>query len=367
MFQRPKPPFRADHVGSLLRPSILKEARENYTRDKISLEALKVIEDREIENIIRKQENIGLEAVTDGEFRRSWWHLDFLWGLDGVAKLDLGTGVTFADTQTRAEGTHVFGKLGYSGHPMLDHFKFVEAYTERVPKMSIPAPSAIYGRPVPLAIESAVYPDREQFFYDLGTVYKEAVQDFANAGCRYLQFDEVFIAMLCDSKYRYQMVERGDDPERLAEIYGDLINTAISDIPSDLSITMHLCRGNYKSTFMGSGSYDAVQDVLFNKINVDGYFLEYDDERSGGFEPLRLLPKNKVVVLGLVTTKTGALESKDVIKRRVEQAAKFVDIDQLCLSGQCGFASTEEGNLLSEDDQWAKLALIVEVANEIWS
>lgn len=367
MLQRSKPPFRADHVGSLLRPPVLKEARENYTYDKIKFEALKAVEDREISQIIKKQEEIGLEAVTDGEFRRSWWHLDFLWGLDGVAKLDMGAGVAFADTKTRAEGTHVCGKLGYSGHPMIEHFKFVEAHAERVPKMSIPAPSAIYGRPVPPAIEAAVYPDREQFFCDLGEVYKKAVRAFASAGCRYLQFDEVFIAMLCDLKYRHQMVERGDDPERLAEIYGDLINTAISDIPPDMSITMHLCRGNYKSTFMGTGGYNAVQEVLFNKINVDGYFMEYDDERSGGFEPLRLLPKDKVVVLGLVTTKTGTLESKDVIKRRIDQAAKFVDIDQLCLSGQCGFASTEEGNLLSEEAQWAKLALIVEVANDVWS
>ena len=233
--------------------------------------------------------------------------------------------------------------------------------------MSIPAPSAIYGRPVPPAIDKDIYPDRARFFDDLGRAYRDAVHAFADAGCRYLQLDEVFIAMLCDPKYRQQMTDRGDNPETLANLYGDLINTAISDIPDDMSITMHLCRGNYKSTFMGSGGYDAVQEVLFNDINVDSYFMEYDDERSGGFEPLRLLPKGKTVVLGLVTTKSGMLESKDELKRRIDQAGKFADLDQLCLSGQCGFASTEEGNTLSEDEQWAKLARIVEVADDVWS
>lgn len=233
-------------------------------------------------------------------------------------------------------------------------------------KITIPAPSAIYGRPVLPPIDSGVYPDREQMFDDLGQAYRKAVRAFADAGCRYLQLDEVFIAMLCDPKYRQQMSDRGDDPERLTELYGELINTAMEDKPDDMTITMHMCRGNHKSTFMGTGGYDAVQEVLFNKIDVDGYFMEYDDERSGGFEPLRLLPKDKMVVLGLVTTKRGELESKDQLKRRIDEAAKFADLEQLCLSGQCGFASTEEGNILSEDEQWAKLARIVEVAGEVW-
>ena len=364
--QRTKPPFRADHVGSLLRPPALKEARERRAKSEISAAELKAVEDREIARLIEKQEEVGLQAVTDGEFRRSWWHLDFLWGLDNCSRNVMDTGVAFAGVQTRAEGIRVDGKLGFSGHPMIDHFRFVAAHATRTPKMTIPAPSAIYGRPVPTPIDKTAYPTLELFFADLGQAYRQAVRAFADAGCRYLQLDEVFIAMLCDPKYRRQMTARGDDPAKLGEIYGDLINVAMSDIPSDMTITMHLCRGNYKSTYMGSGGYDAVQEILFNKINVHGYFMEYDDTRSGGFEPLRLLPKGKIVVLGLVTTKTGRLESKDQIKRRIDEAARFADLDQLALSGQCGFASTEEGNVLSEDEQWAKLARIVEVAEEVW-
>jgi 5-methyltetrahydropteroyltriglutamate--homocysteine methyltransferase len=366
MSRRTKPPFRADHVGSLLRPLALKEARERRARGEIDAAALAAAEDREIERIIRRQEEVGLEAVTDGEFRRSWWHLDFLWGLDGVERHSLLSGVSFSGMTTRAEGVRVDGRVGFSRHPMLEHFKFVQARTRRTPKMTIPAPSAIYGRPVPVPIDKTVYPKLDRFFDDLGQAYRKAVRAFADAGCRYLQIDEVFIAMLCDPKYRQQMTARGDDPEKLAALYGDLINTAMSDIPADMTVTMHLCRGNYRSTFMGSGGYDAVQEVLFNKVNVHGYFMEYDDERSGGFEPLRLLPKGKTVVLGLVTTKRGRLESRDELKRRIDQAAKFTSLDQLCLSGQCGFASSEEGNALSEDEQWAKLARIVEVARDVW-
>jgi 5-methyltetrahydropteroyltriglutamate--homocysteine methyltransferase len=363
---RTKPPFRADHVGSLLRPSALKEARERRAKGAITAAALKEIEDREIERVIRKQEEVGLQSATDGEFRRSWWHLDFLWGLDGVERTVMESGIAFAGVTTRNEAVRITGKLGFSGHPMIEHFKFLQGHTRRTPKMTIPAPSAIYGRPVKIPIDKAAYPTLDAFFADLGQVYRKAVRAFADAGCRYLQLDEVFIAMLCDPKYRQQMKDRGDDPERLGPLYGDLINAAISDIPDDMTITMHLCRGNYKSTFMGSGGYEAEQEVLFNKIKVHGYFMEYDTERAGGFEPLRLLPKGKMVVLGLVTTKSGKLESKDELKRRIDEAAKHAPLEQLCLSGQCGFASTEEGNLLSEDEQWAKLARIVEVAEEVW-
>ena len=321
--KRTKPPFRADHVGSLLRPASLKQARERRAKSEISAAELKAVEDREIDRIIKKQEDVGLQSVTDGEFRRSWWHLDFLWGLDGVERHVMDTGIAFAAVTTRNEGVRVTGKLGFSGHPMIEHFKYVAAHTKRMPKMTIPAPSAIYGRPVMTPIDKSVYPDREQFFADLGQAYRKAVRAFADAGCRYLQLDEVFIAMLCDPKYRQQMTDRGDNPERLGELYGELINTAMSDIPSDMTITMHLCRGNYKSTFMGTGGYEAVQEILFNKINVHGYFMEYDDQRSGGFEPLRMLPKGKSVVLGIVTTKSGKLESKDELKRRIDEAAQI--------------------------------------------
>jgi 5-methyltetrahydropteroyltriglutamate--homocysteine methyltransferase len=365
--KRSKPPFRADHVGSLLRPEALHEARAKRAKGEISAAQLKEIEDREIERVVKKQEEVGLEAITDGEFRRSWWHLDFLWGLDGAEKHVMDTGIAFAAVTTRNEGVKVTGKLGMAGpHPMVEHFKFVKDRTSRTPKITIPAPSAIYGRPMPTPIDKTAYPTMDKFWDDLGDAYKKAVRGFADAGCRYLQLDEVFIAMLCDPKYCQQMRGRGDDPDKLGPLYGDLINAAMSDIPSDMTITMHLCRGNYKSTFMGTGGYDAEADVLFNRINVHGYFMEYDTERAGGFEPLRLVPKGKIVVLGLVTTKSGKLESKDTLKRRIEEASKFIDIDQLALSGQCGFASTEEGNTLTEDEQWAKLKLIVEVADEVW-
>jgi 5-methyltetrahydropteroyltriglutamate--homocysteine methyltransferase len=366
MTQRTKPPFRADHVGSLLRPAALREARERRAKGEITADALKLVEDRAIEDIIKKQEAVGLQAITDGEFRRSWWHLDFLWGLDGVERHVMGTGIAFAAVTTRNEGVRVTGKIGFTGHPMLEHFKFLKAHTGRTPKMTIPAPSALYGRPVPTPIDKAIYPNLDTFFADLGQAYKKAVRAFADAGCRYIQLDEVFIAMLCDPKYCQQMRDRGDDPDYLAGVYADLINEAMSDIPPDMTVTMHLCRGNYKSTFMGSGGYDAMQEVLFDRIKVHGYFMEYDSARAGGFEPLKRLQKGRLAVLGLVTTKTGELESKDTIKRRIEEAAKFADLEQLCLSPQCGFASTEEGNTLAEEEQWAKLRMIVEVAKEVW-
>src|SRR5487761_2083544 len=366
MGPRTKPPFRADHVGSLLRPVALKGAREKFAKGEIGAAELKAVEDREIKDIIKKQEAVGLQSITDGEFRRSWWHLDFLWGLDGVEKHVMDSGIAFASVTTRNEGDKVTGKLGFSNHPMLEHFKFLKANTTRTPKMTIPAPSALYGRPLATPVDKSIYPAPDKLFADLGQAYKKAVRAFADAGCRYLQLDEVFIAMLCDPHYRQQMKDRGDDPAALGPLYGDLINTAISDIPSDMTVTMHLCRGNYKSTFMGTGGYDAEQEVLFDKIKVHGYFMEYDTARAGGFEPLRKLQKGRVAVLGLVTSKTGTLESKDAIKRRIEEAAKFADLDQLCLSPQCGFASTEEGNILAADEQWAKLRMIGEVAREVW-
>jgi 5-methyltetrahydropteroyltriglutamate--homocysteine methyltransferase len=368
--KRTKPPFRADHVGSLLRPAALKKAREQRAKGDIGATELRTIEDREIERVIKKQAEAGLQSITDGEFRRSWWHLDFLWGLDGIDKHVMDTGIAFAGVNTRNEGLKITGKIGFSGHPMLEHFKFVASHTKRTPnttpKITIPSPSAAYGRPLPTPIDKNVYPQLDAFFDDLGQAYKKAVRAFADAGCRYLQLDEVFIAMLCDDNYRQKMKDRGDDPDRMGTLYGDLINTAMSDIPPDMTITMHMCRGNYKSTYMGSGGYEKVQEVLFNQIKVHGFFMEYDSDRAGGFEPLRMVPKDRQVVLGLVTTKSGRLEAKDEIKRRIEQAAKYISLDQLCLSPQCGFASTEEGNTLAEDEQWAKLGMIVEVAEEVW-
>jgi 5-methyltetrahydropteroyltriglutamate--homocysteine methyltransferase len=364
--QRTKPPFRADHVGSLLRTAPIKEARAKRAKGEIAADALKAVEDREVEKIIKRQEDVGLSSVTDGEFRRSWWHLDFLWGLAGVERYAMDQGIAFAGVTTRAEGARVTGKLDFRGHPMIDHFRFVQAHTRRSPKMTIPAPSAMYGRVGRGPISDSVYPRLDEFFTDLGKAYAKAVRAFADAGCRYLQLDEVFIAMLCDEKYRAQVAARGEDPEKLGGIYADLINAAIADIPPDMIITMHLCRGNYKSTHMGSGGYEAVQEVLFHRANVNGYFMEFDSERAGSFAPLRLLPKGKTAVLGLVTTKTGQLESKDTIKRRLDEAGKYADLDQLALSPQCGFASTEEGNVLAEDEQWAKLAMIVEIAREVW-
>jgi 5-methyltetrahydropteroyltriglutamate--homocysteine methyltransferase len=365
---RTRPPFRADHVGSLLRPAALKQAREQRARGEIDAQALRAVEDREIERIIARQQDIGLQGITDGEFRRSWWHLDFLWGLDGVSREVLGEGITFAGVKTRAEGARITGKVGFSGHPMLDHFAFLKDKVARTPKFTIPSPSAIYGRLGRKAIDDAAYTadQMEAFFADVGKAYAKAVRAFADAGCRYLQLDEVYIAMLCDPAFREQLRARGDDPDQLGIRFADLINAAIADIPADMTVTMHLCRGNYRSTFQGAGAYDPVAELLFERIKVHGYFMEYDTERAGGFEPLRLLPRDRHVVLGLVTSKFGQLEDIDALRRRIDEAARFASLDQLCLSPQCGFASTEEGNTLAEDEQWAKLARVVEVANKVW-
>jgi 5-methyltetrahydropteroyltriglutamate--homocysteine methyltransferase len=364
---RTKPPFRADHVGSLLRPAALKEARAKRERGEIPAAALAAIEDREIENAIKKQEEVGLRSVTDGEFRRAFWNYDFLGKLDGVEAYLGERKIKFQGPQPKPMMLRVTGKLGsYSAHPMIDHFEFVKAHTRATPKMTIPSPSSLHFRYGRDAVPDTIYPAMEDFYRDLGESYRKAVRAFADAGCRYLQLDEVNFTYLCDPKLREFVANRGDDPERLPHVYAAMINTAISDIPSDMTIAMHLCRGNFQSTFVASGGYEPVAEILFNAIKVDGYFMEYDSERAGGFEPLRFVPKGKMVVLGLVTSKSGTLESKDELKRRIDQAAKFVDLDQLCLSPQCGFASTEEGNILAEDEQWAKLAMVVEVADEVW-
>jgi 5-methyltetrahydropteroyltriglutamate--homocysteine methyltransferase len=365
--QRTKPPFRADHVGSLLRTAPLKEARARRERDEITADALKTIEDREIEGIIRKQEQAGLKSITDGEFRRAFWNYDFLGKLDGVEAYLGERKIHFQGRQPRPMMLRVTGKLGsYSPHPMIEHFKFLQSHTRQTPKMTIPSPSSLHFRYGRSAVPEQIYPDMADFYRDLGQSYRKAVRAFADAGCRYLQLDEVNFTYLCDPKLRQTVADRGDDPERLPHIYADLINAAISDVPADMTIAMHLCRGNFQSTFVASGGYEPVAEILFNDTKVHAYFMEYDSDRAGGFEPLRFVPKGKTVVLGLVTSKSGTLESKDELKRRIDEASKFIALDQLCLSPQCGFASTEEGNILAEDEQWAKLRMIVELADEVW-
>src|SRR5476651_1296616 len=361
------PPFRADHVGSLLRTAPLKQARAKRERGEITGDQLKAVEDREIAAVIKRQEEIGLKAVTDGEFRRAFWNYDFLGALPGVEAYLGERKIKFQGPNPKPMMLRITGKLGtFSSHPMIEHFKFVAAHTRAMPKMTIPSPSSLHFRYGRDAILGSIYPDMEGFYRDLGQTYRKAVRGFADAGCRYLQLDEVNLAYLCDPKLRAQVSERGEDPAQLPAAYARLINAAISDIPRDMTIAMHLCRGNFQSAFVASGGYEPVAEVLFNTIDVHGYFLEYDSDRAGGFEPLRFVPKGKTVVLGLVTTKSGRLESKDDLKRRIEQAAKFIPLDQLCLSPQCGFASTEEGNILAEDEQWAKLKMIVEIAEEVW-
>jgi 5-methyltetrahydropteroyltriglutamate--homocysteine methyltransferase len=365
--QRTKPPFRADHVGSFLRSAALKEARARRERNEISADALKAIEDREIEAIIKKQESVGLKSITDGEYRRAFWNYDFLGKLDGVEAYLGERKIKFQGKQPKPMMLRVIGKLGtFTGHPMLDHFRFVQAHTKATPKMTIPSPSSLHFRYGRSAVPETIYPDMGDFYRDLGQTYRKAVRAFADAGCRYLQLDEVNFTYLCDPKLRQQVSERGDDPERLPHVYAEMINAAISDVPPDMMTAMHLCRGNFQSTFVASGGYEPVAEILFNTVRIKAYFMEYDSDRAGGFEPLRFVPKDKIVVLGLVTSKSGSLESKDELKRRIDEATKYIGLDQLCLSPQCGFASTEEGNLLAEDEQWAKLRMIVDLADEVW-
>jgi len=364
---RTTPPFRADHVGSLLRTAALREARGKRERGEIDADTLKAVEDEEIIKLIGKQQDVGLHSITDGEYRRASWQTDFLVGLDGVESYYGERKFKFQGPQPRPILLRLKGKLGgFSGHPMIEHFRFLAQHTSATPKMTIPSPSTLHFRYGREAVPEAIYPAMEDFYRDLGTTYRKVVRAFADAGCRYLQLDEVNLAYLCDPALRDQVRTRGDDPDTLPLTYAGMINAAMSDIPADMAITMHLCRGNFRSTFVASGGYEPIAEMLFNTIRVHGYFMEFDSARAGGFEPLRFVPKGKHVVLGLVTSKTGTLESRHELKRRIDEAAKFVPIDQLCLSPQCGFASTEEGNVLAEAEQWAKLRMIVELAQEIW-
>jgi 5-methyltetrahydropteroyltriglutamate--homocysteine methyltransferase len=367
MTARIKPPFRADHVGSLLRTAPLKDAREKAARGAITASQLKAVEDQEIPKIIRKQEEIGLKLATDGEFRRAWWHFDFFGMLDGVEIIELDHGIQFHGIETKPLGVRVTGKIGFSNHPMLEHFKFLEAHTTVMPKMTIPSPNVLHFRIEPGEIAKAAYPDRDAIFDDLSLAYQKAVRAFYDAGCRYLQFDDTAWAYLCSDVEMKKARERGLDVGHLKESYAAVINKSLAGKPSDMTITTHVCRGNFRSTWIASGGYEPVAERLLAGCNYDGYFLEYDTERAGGFEPLRFLPKgDKVVVLGLISSKLGALEKKDDIKRRIDEAAKFAPLDQLAVSPQCGFASTEEGNVLAEDEEWAKLRMAVEIAQEVW-
>ncbi|MGE5326510.1 MAG: 5-methyltetrahydropteroyltriglutamate--homocysteine S-methyltransferase, partial [Deltaproteobacteria bacterium] len=319
--QRTAPPFRADHVGSLLRPPGLKRARARRERGEISADELRAVEDRCIQNVIAKQAEIGSRSATDGELRRAMWHFDFLERLDGCEPYTPDSGIAFQGTATKPKGVRVIGKVGFSGHPMLEHFRFLKDNAPKATaKMTIPSPSVLHFRGGRKAISETVYPDLNDFYSDLGRAYNAAVHAFAAEGCRYLQLDETNLAYLCDQKQRETLRDRGDDPDRLPQIYARMINAAIEGRPADMTITMHLCRGNFRSSWIAQGGYEPVAEILFNQIGVNGYFMEFDTERAGGFEPLRFVPKGKTVVLGLVTSKTGQLESKDEIKSRIEQA-----------------------------------------------
>ena len=365
---RATPPFRADHVGSLLRSKTLKDARAQHEKGAITAQQLNAVEDQEIKALIKRQEDIGLEAITDGEYRRSWWHFDFLAKLDGVEQYETEQGIQFQGVVTPARGIRVIGKVDFTDHPFIEHFKFLKAHTKKTAKMTIPAPPVLHFRGGRRSVSTKIYPDLDVFFDDLAKAYRKAVKAFYDAGCRYLQLDDTVWAYLSSKDELEKARALHEGVEKLPEIYARVINYAIAEKPADMVITTHVCRGNFRSTWISEGGYEPVAEILFGQVNYDGYFLEYDTDRAGGFEPLRFVPKgNKQVVLGLVTSKSGTLEKKDDIKKRISEASKFAPLEQLCLSPQCGFASTEEGNILTEDAQWAKLKMIVDLSKEVWS
>jgi len=371
MTARTTPPFRADHVGSLLRPPNLLVARARHRAGEIDAAALQDIEDVAIRDAVRMQEEVGLRSATDGEFRRTSWHMDFIYALGGVDPTDEKMKVHFRN----ADGELDFESAALSVHDRIslprtifaDAFTFLKgAVTSAVPKLTIPSPSMVHYRGGRAAIDPRVYPELDQFWTDLTAAYAQEVSAVAQLGCTYLQLDDTSLAYLNDPDQRALIESLGGDGEHQHEQYIRTINAALADRPEGLNVTTHMCRGNFRSSWAAEGSYDFVAEALFSSLEVDGFFLEFDDERSGGFEPLRFVPKGKQVVLGLVTTKTGALESKDALKRRIDEASRFVPLEQLCLSPQCGFSSTVEGNALTYDEEVAKLALIVETAAEVW-
>jgi len=366
---RHNPPFRADHVGSLLRPPALIEARNRQRAGALSKDELRQIEDTHIRDVVKKQQDAGLKSVTDGEFRRTFFHIDFLEKLEGVtvtggieSKFHSRAGVIdFAPPQLS-----VTGKLRHVVDIQKADFEFLKSVTTETPKVTIPSPTMVHFRGGRKTIDIHAYPDMDEFFHDLARCYRDEIDSLYRAGCRYVQLDDTNLAYLCDPKLRAGAKERGLDPDHLPRDYAALINSVIDKRPSDLTVAVHLCRGNFKSAWVAEGGYEPVADVLFNELNVDAYFLEYDDERAGDFKPLRFVPKSKTVVVGLVTTKEGALESRDGLITRIKEAAQFMPLENMSLSPQCGFSSTVEGNQITEEQQWAKVRRIVEVAREVW-
>ena len=356
-----KPPFRADQVGSLLRPPDLVEARSRFKRGSSEL---REIENRAIEKAVKRQESIGLESITDGEMRRDWWHIDFLLQLDGVTAT-VNQGPKFFGTEEQPPIPSVTGKVGCSGPIMVEDFSFLKSTASRTAKFTIPSPSMLHLRGGRASISEDVYPDIDAFWSDAAAAYRKAIRNLADAGCSYLQLDDVSFSYLCDPKIQENCRTNGDDPAKLPRTYVNAVKEALRDRPKGMTVTMHTCRGNFKSNWVASGGYEPVAEAMFSS-GPDAFFMEFDSERAGTFEPLRFLPKGKKIVLGLITTKSGSLEDKDTIKRRIDAASRFVPLENLCLSPQCGFASTHHGNALSIDEQWRKLERVVEVAREVW-
>ncbi|EKA9348371.1 cobalamin-independent methionine synthase II family protein [Cronobacter sakazakii] len=366
--QRQHAPFRADIVGSFLRPDAIKQARQQFAAGEIDAAHLRKIEDDAIRHAVEQQCACGLHVVTDGEFRRAWWHLDFFGALQGVELVEVNQGIQFNGIQTKAQSVRVTGKVAFGDHPMLEDFRFLKSVSGNAePKMTIPSPSVLHFRGGAAAIDRNVYPDLKDYFDDLATTWRDAIRAFYDVGCRYLQLDDTVWAYLCSDEQRRQIRERDDDPDELARIYARVLNQALEGKPEDLTIGLHVCRGNFRSSWIAEGGYEPVAEVLFGTVNVDAFFLEYDNDRSGDFAPLRFIrPGKQQVVLGLITTKNGELENPELIKARLEEAAKYVDINQICLSPQCGFASTEEGNSITPAEQWEKVRLVTSVAGEVW-
>jgi 5-methyltetrahydropteroyltriglutamate--homocysteine methyltransferase len=373
MTPRTSPPFRADHVGSLLRPKALLQAREDHAAGKLDDESLNQLEDEAIADVVQMQRDVGLQSATDGEFRRASWHMDFIYQLDGMSKAPGNLKVQFHNADGDIEFTpaalHIDGKIGVSETIFADAFSYLQSQASngQTPKLTIPSPSMVHYRGGRAAVDEDLYPEMDQFWDDLTSAYAEEVRRLGELGCTYLQFDDTSLAYLNDPKQRDMIAAQGsNDVDHLHEAYISHINEALAGKPEGMSVTTHMCRGNFRSSWVAEGGYDFVAEALFNQLGVDGFFMEWDDARSGGFEPLRFVPKGKHVVLGLVTTKRGELETKDELKRRIDDASQYVDVDQLCLSPQCGFSSTSEGNDLTYDQQVAKLRLIVETAEEVW-